>query len=186
MVSVSRQFVLSREACHPITGCSVKALLTASHLADRLPARFAFKAPDSHWDISGCQVTAHGSLRCTCMSFLYEHTLQIPVLQIQTQWQCAWQLELVLVTAWNSEIWRVLHRSVYIYIFFWGLMTRLCEFCNHSICHSCLCVCHIKITFAPPCQFICFFFFFKLLNTVLATQGSWIHIVKMQILDGYF
>ncbi len=120
MVSVSRQFVFSREACHPITGCSVKALLTASHLADRLPACFAFKAPDSHWDISGCQVTAHGSLRCTCMSFLYEHTLQIPVLQMQTQWQCAWQFELVLVTAWNSEKWRVLHRSVYIYFFFEG------------------------------------------------------------------
>lgn len=71
---MSRHFVLSRAACQPITGCSVKALLTVSHLADRLPARFAFKAPDPHRDISGCQVTADGlSAAHVCPSSVNTH-----------------------------------------------------------------------------------------------------------------
>lgn len=74
LVSVSRHFVLSHAACQPITGCSVKALLTVSHLADRLHASFAFKAPYPHRDISGCQVTVHGlSAAHVCPSSVYTH-----------------------------------------------------------------------------------------------------------------
>lgn len=130
-------------ACQPITGCSVKALLTVSHLADRLPASFAFKAPDPHRDISGCQVTAHGlSAAHVCPSSVYTHIQHRCVKSKHHDSELdSWSLFLSYPGIVRNDVF---YRGLGLDLFFGGMLTRLCEICNHSTCHNKMC------TFTAP------------------------------------